>query len=54
MPAPRLAGLSCDYLAAQMRAFATDERSNNLDMPKFMRGLSERERSAMARYLSGL
>jgi cytochrome c553 len=54
MPAPRLAGLSYEYLVGAMRAFATDERSNNLDMPKFMRGLSERERSVIARYISGL
>jgi len=54
MPAPRLAGLSYEYLAASMRAFARDERSNNLDMPKFMRMLSERERNAIARYVSAL
>lgn len=54
MPAPRLAGLSYEYLVAAMRAFASEERSNNLDMPKFMQGLSEKERSAMARYISGL
>jgi len=54
MPAPRLAGLSYEYLAASMRAFATGERTNNLDMPGFMRRLSERERNAIARYLSAL
>lgn len=54
MPAPRLAGLSYEYLAASMRAFATGQRTNNLDMPKFMRMLSERERNAIARYLSAL
>ena len=54
MPAPRLAGLSYEYLIAAMRAFATEERTNNLDMPKFMQMLSERERSAFARYLSAL
>jgi cytochrome c553 len=54
MPAPRLAGLSYEYLVAAMRAFATEERSNNLDMPKFMHALTERERSAIARYLSAL
>src|SRR5262249_25553895 len=53
-PAPRLAGLSYEYLVASMRAFATDERSNNGDMPKFMQALSESEREAMARYLSAL
>jgi len=54
MPAPRLAGLSYDYLVASMRAFATEQRSNNLDMPKFMHMLSERERSDIARYISAL
>jgi cytochrome c553 len=54
MPAPRLAGLSYEYLVAAMRAFATEQRSNNLDMPKFMQMLTERERNAIARYLSAL
>jgi cytochrome c553 len=54
MPAPRLAGLSYEYLAAAMRAFAAEERTNNLDMPKFMQMLSERERNAIARYLAAL
>jgi len=52
MPAPRLAGLSHEYIAAAMRAFANGERTNNLDMPGFMRALTERERNAIARYLS--
>jgi cytochrome c553 len=54
MPAPRLAGLSYEYLVAAMRAFATEKRTNNLDMPKFMQTLTERERSAIAHYLSAL
>ncbi len=54
MPAPRLAGLSYEYLVAAMRAFATEQRANNLDMPMFMRTLTDRERSAIARYLSAL
>jgi cytochrome c553 len=54
MPAPRLAGLSYEYLAAAMRAFATDARTNNLDMPKFMHALTDPERDAIARYLSAL
>jgi cytochrome c553 len=54
MQAPRLAGLSYEYLVAAMRAFATGERTNNLDMPKFMQALTERERDAMARYFSAL
>ena len=54
MPAPRLAGLSYEYLVASMRAFATGQRTNNLDMPQFMHALTEQQRSAMARYLSAL
>jgi len=53
-PAPRLAGLSYEYLVAAMRSFATDERTNNGDMPKFMQALTDGERDAMARYLSAL
>ena len=53
-PAPRLAGLSYEYLVAAMRAFAKEERTNNLDMPGFMRVLTERERDAIARYLAAL
>jgi len=52
--APRLAGLSYEYLAASMRSFADDQRTNNGDMPKFMKALTASERDAMARYLSGL
>ena len=51
-PAPRLSGLSYEYLVESMRAFAADERTNNSDMPKFMRMLSDGERDAMARYLA--
>ena len=54
MPAPRLAGLSYEYLVASMRAFAKEQRTNNLDMPKFMQALPERERNAIARYISAL
>jgi len=53
-PAPRLAGLSYDYLAAEMHRFARNERTNNGDMPKFMQALTPREREAMARYISTL
>ena len=53
-PAPRLAGLSYEYLIASMRGFAADERTNNGDMPKFMQALTDSERDTMARYLSGL
>jgi cytochrome c553 len=54
MQAPRLAGLSYEYLVASMKNFATDERTNNGDMPKFMHALSDGERDAMARYLASL
>jgi len=54
MPAPRLAGLSYKYLVAAMRNFADGQRTNNLDMPKFMHALTESDRDAMARYLSAL
>jgi len=54
MPAPRLAGLSYEYLVQEMREFARNERTNNLDMPGFMRALTEPERNAIARYLSSL
>lgn len=53
-PAPRLAGLSYEYLVAAMRSFANGERTNNGDMPKFMQALTDSERDAMARYLSAL
>jgi cytochrome c553 len=53
-PAPRLAGLSYDYLLGQMNNFADGKRSNNLDMPGFMKVLSESDREAIAHYLSGL
>jgi len=52
-PAPRLAGLTYEYLVASMRSFADGERTNNLDMPGFMRALSDGQREAMARYLAG-
>jgi cytochrome c553 len=53
-PAPRLAGLSYEYLLASMHSFAANERTNNGDMPKFMQMLTESEREAIARYLSAL
>ena len=53
-PAPRLAGLSYEYLLASMRSFAGDVRTNNEDMPKFMQALTDSELDAMARYLSAL
>jgi len=53
-PAPRLAGLSYEYLVASMNGFADGHRTNNLDMPGFMKALTQSERDAMARYLAGL
>jgi cytochrome c553 len=53
-PAPRLAGLSYEYLVASMRGFGAEQRTNNGDMPKFMHALTDSERDDMARYLSGL
>jgi cytochrome c553 len=53
-PAPRLAGLSYEYLAGTMRDFADGKRTNNGDMPGFMKVLSEADREAMAKYLAGL
>jgi cytochrome c553 len=53
-PAPRLAGLSYEYLRSAMNAFADGQRTNNLDMPGFMKALTPGERDAMAKYLAGL
>ena len=53
-PAPRLAGLSYEYLVAAMRDFASDERTNNGDMPRIMQMFTEAERDAMAKYMSAL
>jgi cytochrome c553 len=53
-PAPRLAGLSYEYLLAAMNGFADDQRTNNLDMPTLMRALTPSQREAIARYLSAL
>ena len=54
LPAPRLAGLSADYLLTAMNSFADGKRTNNLDMPGFMKALSESDREAIAKYLAGL
>jgi cytochrome c553 len=53
-PAPRLAGLSYEYLRSAMNAFADGKRTNNLDMPGFMKSLTASERDAMAKYIAGL
>jgi cytochrome c553 len=51
---PRLAGLSSTYLVGAMNSFGDGKRTNNLDMPGFMKALSKSEREAIARYLSAL
>ena len=53
-PAPRLAGQSYEYLLAAMNSFANGTRTNNLDMPGFMKALTESQRDAIAHYLAGL
>jgi cytochrome c553 len=53
-PAPRLAGLSAEYLTSAMNAFANGTRTNNLDMPGFMKALTQSDREAIAKYLAGL
>ncbi len=53
-PAPRIAGLNYQYLVSAMRKFANGERTNNLDMPKFMQALADDERDKMAKFLAGL
>jgi cytochrome c553 len=53
-PAPRLAGLSYEYLLAQMNNFADGKRTNNLDMPKLMQALTPADREAIAHYLAAL
>lgn len=53
-PAPRLAGLSYEYLIAAMRNYVNDQRTGNEDMPKILKALPESEREAIARYLAAL
>lgn len=54
LPAPRLAGLSYEYLLAQMKAFKNGQRTNNQDMPKILAPLSDSQMDAMAKYISAL
>jgi cytochrome c553 len=53
-PAPRLAGLSYEYLLAAMNGFADGQRTNNLDMPTLMKALTPADRDDIAHYLSAL
>lgn len=53
-PAPRLAGLSYEYLVGAMNSFADGTRTNNLDMPGFMKALTDSQREAIAHYLAAL
>jgi hypothetical protein len=48
------ANISYEYLVESMSAFATNQRTTNGDIPKFMQMLSENQREATARYLSAL
>jgi len=54
---PRLSGQHADYIAAQLRAFRNDERTNDGDT-RIMRDvasrLSDKELDAVASYASGL
>jgi cytochrome c553 len=52
--APRLAGQKYEYLVEAMRRFADGERTNSPDMRTIMQAISEADREAMARYISGL
>ncbi len=52
-PAPRLAGQNYDYLLTSMRSFANGQRTNNGDMPGFMKALTDSDIEAIAHYLSG-
>jgi cytochrome c553 len=54
LPAPRLAGQSYEYLAAAMKSFADETRTNSVDMMRLMKMLTPEERDAMAHYLAGL
>jgi len=54
LPAPRLAGQSYEYLAAAMKSFADETRTNSADMVRLMKMLTAEERDAMAHYLAGL
>lgn len=53
-PAPRLAGLSYEYLIGAMNGFADGQRTNNFDMPGFMKALTPSQREAIAHYLAAL
>lgn len=53
-PAPRLAGLDYTYLISAMNGFADGTRTNNLDMPGFMKALTVSQREAIAHYLAAL
>jgi cytochrome c553 len=54
LPAPRLAGQSYEYLAAAMKSFADETRTNSADMIRLMKMVTPADRDAMAHYLAGL
>jgi cytochrome c553 len=51
---PRLAGQHADYIEAQLGAFKSGARGNNLQMSGIAAKLSEREIKAVADYVAGL
>ena len=53
-PAPRLAGLSYEYLIGAMNAFADGQRTNNLDMPRIHDNADQQPRETIAHYLASL
>ncbi len=51
---PRLAGQERGYLAKTMTDFATGARANNPGMTGFMKGLTEKDITALATWLAGM
>lgn len=51
---PRLAGQHAEYTEAQLRAFRSGERANNVQMMTISANLSDREITALADYIAGL
>lgn len=54
LAAPRLAGQNYEYLLSALDGFASGARTNNLDMPGFVKVLTENQRQDIAHYLSSL
>ena len=51
---PRLSGQHADYTAAQLKAFRSGARNNNLQMTHVAAYMSDREIAAVADYIAGL